>query len=540
MRQIASVLLNHGFGDMVEQLHLGGSVRWGRRVLLKHRGPQPALSRAQRIRLALESLGPTFIKFGQVISTRPDLVPDDVITELSQLRENVPPFPSDQAVAAVERELGRSVRDLFASFNATPIAAGSLAQVHEATHHNGKRLAVKVLRPNIRQDIERDLALMEELANLIERHIPEGRVFDPVGLVGHFSRTVRRELNLSREARTMEEFKRLFRDDATLSVPEVFRDLSADSVLTMEFVNGLCVDDPASLAAHGIDSRAVAANGARIFLKQAFELGIFHGDPHPGNLRVLHDGSICLLDYGMIGMLDERTRDLLIDLLLAVVKSDAELAVQVVETIGQSLREIDRPLLRADLRDFIDTYYGVELRRLKVGSLLSDFIGILISHGIRCPGDLMLLIRALVTLDGVGRGLDPGFNLAEVLQPFINSAIRQRFSPGRISADILRELKTLAGVAHRVPIALGRTLEKLSNDDLRIQLEHRHVDHLINELDRSSNRIVISLILAALIVASALILRSGTDSFWLSVPVYVLSSLLGIWLIYGVFRSGRL
>ena len=540
MRQIVSVLLNHGFGDLVERLHLGGYVRWSRRVLFKRRGRQTPLSRAQRIRLALEELGPTFIKFGQVISTRPDLVPDDVLNELKQLRENVPPFASDLAIQRVESSLDAPVSLAFRDFSTEPLAAGSLAQVHRARHPDGQALAVKILRPDITDEIERDISLMHEFAVLIERYIPEAQVFDPIGLVGHFARTIRRELNLSREARTLEEFQRLFRNDATLTVPAVYRELSSATVLTMDFIEGHSIDSPEKLKELGIDCSALAANGARIFLKQAFELGIFHGDPHPGNIRVLADGSLCLLDYGMVGQLDEKTRDSLIDLLVAIVRRDPAAAVQVVEDIGQPFAEIDRPLLRAEIRDFIDTYYGVELSRLDIGRLLGDFVGILISHGIRCPGDLMLLIRALVTLEGVGHTLDPKFNLAEVLQPFVQSAVRQRYSPSRIAGDIIHEVKALAVAAHRVPVSLSRTLEKLANDDLRVHLEHRHIDRLITEVDRSSNRVVIGLILAALIVASALVLKAELHSWWLSVPIYLLSSLLGVWLVYGIFRSGRL
>ena len=367
MRQIVSVLLNHGFGDLVERLHLGGYFRWSRRVLFKKRGPQQPLSRAQRIRLALEELGPTFIKFGQVVSTRPDLVPEDVLNELKQLRENVPPFSPEIARVRVESSIGLPVSNAFAEFTTEPLAAGSLAQVHRATHLDGHELAIKILRPGITAEIERDISLMHEFAVLIERYIPEAQVFDPIGLVGHFAQTIRRELNLTREARTLEEFQRLFRHDATLTVPTVFHELSSDTVLAMDFVNGERLDDPEKLAQLGIDCSTLAANGARIFLKQAFELGIFHGDPHPGNIRVLADGTLCLLDYGMVGHLDEKTRDSLIDLLVAIVRRDPEAAVRVVEEIGQPFTEIDRPLLRAEIRDFIDTYYGVELSRLDIG-----------------------------------------------------------------------------------------------------------------------------------------------------------------------------
>lgn len=539
MRQIVSVLLNHGFADLVDRLHLRGYVRFGRRLLFRKTDVAPPLSRGQRIRSVLEDLGPTFVKFGQVLSTRPDLVPDDVIRELKNLCEHVPPFDSQVAREILEREIG-PIDDRLSHFEADPLAAGSLAQVHRASLHDGTALAIKILRPDIRGQIERDLDLLHEFATLLVRYVPESKLFDPVGLVKHFERVVRRELSLQRELRTLEEFRRLFRDDATLSVPRVYPEVSTDSVLAMEFVDGLSISDPEELTRHGIDVKAVAANGARIFLKQAFEIGVFHGDPHPGNVRVFSDGSLCLLDYGMIGLLDEETRRRLIDLLLAIARKDVPGVALLVQQIGRPPDDFDRPLLMADVRDFIDSYYGVELGQLNVGRLLSDFVRLMTTHGITCPGDLMLLIRALITLEGTGRSLDPDFDLAPILQPFVESEVRKRYEPQQVAKTVFREARNLFEIACRVPARLEKTLEKLSNNDLRIQLEHRRLDRLITELDRSGNRIVIGLILSALIVASALIHRTDSDSMWLSVPVFTVSAFLGIWLIYGVFRSGRL
>ncbi|MBI1310150.1 AarF/ABC1/UbiB kinase family protein [bacterium] len=539
MRQIVSVLLNYGFGDLVDRLHLRGYVRLGQRLLRRKGEPTPPLSRAQRVRLALEELGPTFVKFGQVLSTRPDLIPPDFIEELKHLRENVPPFSGDLAVQLITEAIG-SGRAQIEDISTEPIAAGSLAQVHTARHSDGTKLAIKILRPGIRSEIETDLDLMHEFATLLQRYVPEFRVIDPVGLVRHFERVIRREQNLIREARTVEEFSRLFREDATLKVPRVYTELCSDSVLVMEFIDGIRVDDREELAAYRISPRAIAANGARIFLKQAFEFGVFHGDPHPGNIRILPDGSICLLDYGMIGMLDEQTRDLLIDLLMSIAKRDVARAVALVQKVGQPHDSLDVALLNADVRDFIESYYGIELGQLNLGSMLNDFVRILTTHGMSCPGDLMLLIRALVTLDGVGRSLDPDFNLAAILRPFVEAAVRRRYDPRRIASGIFDELRTLANVACQLPVSLERTLDKLSHNELRIQLEHRRLDQLINELDRSGNRIVIGLILSALIVASALLFRAGSGPAWISVSVFAISAFLGIWLIYGVFRSGRL
>jgi ubiquinone biosynthesis protein len=540
-REIAAVLLKHGFGDVVQQLKLDRYLRWGRRVILRERNvPEHHETRARRFRRALEDLGPTFVKFGQVLSTRPDLIPPSVIEELSRLQEHVRPFPTEQVIRCLEEELGRPVSELFARFDPVPLAAGSLAQVHTAQSHDGRALAIKVRRPNAVREVERDLALMSELASLIERHIPEADVFDPVGLVNHFARTIRRELNFAREGRTIEEFARLFRNDATLAVPKVYWDLSTEAVLTMDFVNGCHIDDQAALAALHLDPAALASRGARIFMKMTFEIGMFHGDPHPGNIRVLSDGTICLLDYGMVGVIEDTQRELLVDLFLAITHRNLNRTVELLQVVGQPFRPVDTPLLRADVRDFIENYYGVPLERLKVGRMLSDFVAVLLNHGIRCPADLMLLVRCLVTLEGVGRDIDPSFNLAAELAPFMERVVTERYNPRRMLDRLTDETRMLAGLARDIPRYIGRSLEKLSKDELKVQFEHTGLDKLITELDRSSNRVVIGVVMASLIISSSLVLRAGSAPLWFSIPVFALSSLLGIWLIYGVFRSGRL
>jgi ubiquinone biosynthesis protein len=540
--EIVTILVNHGFGDVVERLRLMRYMRWWRRVVLRRPEALPRLTVAERIRLALEELGPTFIKFGQVISTRPDLVPAPIIAELEKLQEAVPPFPTQEAVRILETELGAPVERLFARFEPEPIAAGSLAQVHRAWHFDGRLLAVKIRRPTAIRDVERDLSLMAELAVLIERHLPEAEIFDPVGLVNQFSRSIRREIDFAREGRTIDEFRRLFRNDATLFIPAVFWELTTGAVVTMEFVEGLKIGDREVLVSAGLAPAEIAANGARIFMKMAFEFGFFHGDPHPGNIRILPNGVIGLIDYGMVGRLEEEKREQLVDLFVAVTQGDVRGCVDQVLVIGRPFRPVDRPLLSSDVRDFVESFYGLSLDQINVGRLLTDFVNILSNHGIRYPADLMLLIRAIITLEGVASDLDSSFNLAEHLAPVIRQLVQDRYSPQRIANRFLSEVRTLLGVLHNLPVHVGRTIEKLSQDDLRIHLEHQHLDRLINEVDRSSNRVVIGVVMSSLIVASALVIRSlGVHAaIWIALPTFTLSSLLGIWLIYGVFRSGRL
>ena len=576
-REIVAVLVRHGFGDAVRRLRLTRYVKLGRRVLFwrEERADTADLSAPQRLRLALEDLGPTFIKFGQVASTRPDLLPPEVIGELSRLREAVPPFPGAEAVAEVERTLGRPVGRCFRSFETEPFAGGSLGQVHRAVGTDGAKLAVKVRRPGVKAEVERDLSLMFDLASLIERRLPELRVFDPTGLVTHFARTIRREVIFTREARTITEFRRLFAGDPDLHVPAVVPDLCGEAVLTMSWVDGLPADDPAGLVARGLDPAAVAARGARVFLRQVFEFGLFHGDPHPGNVRVMPGeraacrrrlsgdedevevtvgadaaerrnvgdapaGAVCLLDFGMIGSLDEETRDRLVDLLAAVARRDSAAAGRVLLALGTPMAEPDEAELRLDLRDFLNAYYGVPLDRIRVSSLLHDFLALLSTHRIRLPGDLMLLVRAAVAVEGTGRRLDPGFNLAEHLAPFAVRMIRRRLDPRRLLSRTADEAGEYLTLAREAPHQAARVLRKLSRDEFTVHLEHDGLEHLITEVDRASNRLAISLAMSALILASALLIRSVPESYWFAVPIFLLSSLLGLWLVYGVFRSGSL
>ncbi|MCA9039515.1 MAG: AarF/ABC1/UbiB kinase family protein [Planctomycetaceae bacterium] len=552
-RQIVSVLLKYGFGDLVEQVGLGRFLRLGRKFFSWKKQKAeipPALTRAERIRLVLEELGPTFVKFGQVVSTRPDLVPPDIIEELTKLQESLPQFPTEQARKMVEQQLHAPVTELFEHFPDQPLAAGSLGQVYLARTKTGKEVAVKIRRPEVVQEVESDLALMGQLAILIERHIPEAKMFDPCGLVTHFARTIRREMNFQREAKTMLEFARLFRNDASLYVPEVYTELSTESLLTMEYIKGETLREfifrNEQPEAHvdlpgAVTNEQVANNGAHIYMKMAFELGIFHGDPHPGNVRILKDGTICLLDYGMVGYLEEELRDQLADLFYAVSKRDHSTVVVLLEQIGECQGEIDQTLLKIDVRDFIDAYYGVPLEKLNVGPMLNDFVMLMSTHHLTCPSNLMLLIRAFVTLEGMGRWLNPEFNMASALAPFVTNIVRERYNPVRMGRLLMTESRRLLTMAHQTPYHVTSILKKMSDDEFRVKLEHKEADRLIQELDRSSNRLAIGMVLSSLILASALLIRNSGDFAVASATVvFVISSLLGLWLIYGVLRSGSL
>ncbi|MBR9803724.1 AarF/ABC1/UbiB kinase family protein [bacterium] len=538
--EIAAVFINHGFGDLVDRIGLTKYLNWGRRKLSKDGTEKATLTRGERIRLALETLGPTFVKFGQVLSTRPDLIPADIVSELRNLQEHVPAFPDKVAVETIERALKKPINECFAYFETKCLASGSLGQVHAARLHDGSNVVVKVRRPRVVQEVDRDVALMHELAAVIQKRIPEAEVFDPVNLVRNFERTINRELNFLREARTIDEFRRMFENDASLYVPLVFSDFCSEDVLVMERIDGYRVDDVATIPPLAQRQKEIARNGARIIMKQAFEFGMFHGDPHPGNFRIQCDGSICLLDYGMVGTLEEKMREQIVDIFVAIANNDYRKSSRTVLRIGQPLSTVDERQFMADYRDFVDSYYGLPLEKFDVSRLLTDFVTLLATHRIRCPSDLMLLIRALIHLDAVGRTIAPGFNLAEEMIPYFKRLLRDRYRPGYLWERLRQEAGEFARIAHEIPMETADLLKKFNRNELGFNFQLTGMNHMITELDRSSNRIVVGLIIAASILSSSILIRSGSTADWFSIPIYILSILLGVWLIYGIFRSGRL
>ncbi|MCA8988358.1 MAG: AarF/ABC1/UbiB kinase family protein [Planctomycetaceae bacterium] len=539
--EIAAVLINHGFGDLVERIGLNRYLNWGRRKLLKQSDVHTrSLTRAERLRMSCESLGPTFVKFGQVLSTRPDLIPGDIVDELAKLQEHVAPFPSEIAIQTIEKALKKPIRELFSRFESEPLATGSLGQVHTACLPDGSDVIIKVRRPRAIQDVERDLSLIQELAHLISKRVPESQVFDPTGLVRNFERTIRREMDYLREARSIDEFARMFADDAALYVPKVYPHLCTEDVLVMERIEGHRVDDLPSFPKLWEKRKQIAANGARIFLRQAFEFGLFHGDPHPGNFRILDNGSICLLDFGMIGTLDEQTREHLVDLFISTARKDVRGSLRNMKLICHIPRDIEERYFYSDYRDFIDKYYGLPLEQLDLARLLRDFIDLLSRHRIRCPGDLMLLIKVIVHLEAVGRKIDPDFNLVEVAIPHFRKLIRDRYHPQYLWERFREEVLVLGQAAHDIPVELSTALKRFNRDDSAVKLKLTGLEYMVNEIDRCSNRIVIGVIVAAAILSSSILVRSDATNDWFSLPIYLISSLLGIWLIYGIFRSGRL
>lgn len=545
-RTIFAVMAKYGLNHLLDALHVSDYLLAAKVMLGRRRGQEiERLSPELRLRLALEELGPTFIKLGQLLSTRPDLIPPDYAEELGKLQDQVTPIPFAPIATQIESALQQPLSALYAFIDEIPLAAGSIAQVHRARLHSGEEVVVKVRRPDIEGMIETDLNILAGLAAMIEKHDPTLAHYELSGVVRELRRVLRNEINLTHEGQIIKRFAKYFAQDRTVRLPLVYAELTAETVLTLEYIDGIKVSNREALIRKGYNPEQIAHNGAVFFLKQVLDFGIFHGDPHPGNFFILADGIICMLDFGMVGHLSEEVRDYLVDLLLAVLGRDPDRIVNLLAGSGDLPDEVNLPNLRHDLAFFIDNYYDIPLHEINTGRLLNEFFEILSLYRIRFSPDLMLLAKALVTIEGVGRKLDPDFNMIVHLKPFMDKIVREKVGPAHIGKEASRVLFSFATLFKNLPRDLQTFINRLNHNRFKIDLEHRGLDRLINDLDRSSNRLSFSLLIAALIIGSSLIMQTEKGPQLFGFPAlgfigYSIAGFLGLWLAIAILRSGRL
>ena len=545
-RQILAVFFKYGFGDLIELLKIEQYIEIGLQLISKNRRNRlEKLSRAERVRMACEELGPTYIKFGQILSTRPDLVPVDFIKELSKLQDSVPSSPFSEVSRIIESELGAPPEAIFDYFEKTPIASASIGQVYRATLKDGEAVAVKVQRPGIRKIIEVDLEIMLHLATLMERHVEEMSLHQPVKIVEEFARTLEKEIDYTIEATNMERIAHNFLNDLTIYVPKVFRDTTTESILTTEFVEGIKVSEIDRLEKAGLDRKLITVRGADIVLKQIIKHGFFHADPHPGNIFVLPNNVICLLDFGMTGSVDRRTREDFIDLAESVVNRNESRATQVLLKLTYWEEDPDIRLLEKDVADFMGQHLYKPLKDIKIGKLLNNLLEMAFQHRLRIAPDIFLMLKAFSAIEGVGLMLDPEFDMIKQAAPFIKEVKLARLSPQRITGDIFRLAIELFQFVENFPKDILSITRLIKQQKLSLNLEYKGLDKMLSTYDQISNRISFSIIIAALIIGSAIVIMAKVPPLFYNISLigivgFLAAAIMGIWLLIAIVRKGRL
>lgn len=548
LRRMTQVLIRNGLGFFIEQLGLTRLLAPLYRGGLEVAGAAvERLSVPERVRRTLEDLGPTYVKLGQLMSTRPDIFPPEYIAEFSKLLDAVPPFPAEVAQEQIERELGKPLAELFARFDPLPEASASIGQVHCAVLPGGEQVVVKVQRPGIRQTIESDLDLLLRQVRFLEAHSAVLREYRVTEIIEEFGQGLRDELDYVREGRNAERLRQVLHRDPRITIPKVYWKLTTRQVITLEDVTGSKLMDLDRLRQEGYDLSAIAKKIAEIYLHQVFVAGVFHADPHPANILV-HDDQLSLVDFGLVGFLSQTLKDDLRDLFVALLLQDVEEITDSVLRLGAVAHlPKDTSDLQKDIQRLLHRYHGLSLEHVSLADSLREIMEVAFRHRIRLPSDLALLARTLLILEGLTRRLDPEFNLVEFAQPFLSRMLRERLSPQRLGNEALRTLRTMSRLASSLPRRSETLLEQLERGEATVGIEIKWLDRIMLKLDVLANRLAFSVIIAALIIGSSLIIWAGGDTATWTVPIvgwaipvariiFVTAGVLGVWLLLSIVR----
>lgn len=550
VRQIINVFLKYGFGKIIDQIHLSRFVPFRKRIRSFGQWPsvkEPAV--AERLRMAFAELGPSFIKLAQLLSSRPDLVTKLFTDEFKKLQDRVPPFPSSEAMQIVEQETAKTIDQVFSQFDPVPIAAASIAQVHHATLTDGTNVVVKVQRPRIKEQIEIDISILSFVAALIEKYIPESSFFNPRGIVEEFTRTVRKELDFLEEARNCARFRRNFERDPDVHIPQVYSNFSTERIIVMERIEGVRIDDIEGITKLGLNHAKLAKTGVNAYFKQILEDGFFHADPHAGNIFAMPSGKIGFMDFGIVGRVSPDLRETMANTFLALINKDFDSLIDQYIELGLIPEHVDLDVFRkefkADLADFLEPLYGLTIKEINFAEYLDTIMHLAIKHNIKIPSDLLLVNKAMLILENIGRELDPDFDFISAAEPYASKIIKERMKPGRIYEKARKNIMDISDFALLFPKQIRQVVQKILRDDFQIKMTHIGMDRFIRDMDRSSNRISFSMIIAAILLSSAIMhaTAAGPQVFGVSllgISAFGIALLLGIWLIISIIRSGRL
>lgn len=537
-KDIIITLFKYGLDDVVERLDLPGKIIFDRISRVDRE-----MSTRERIRHVLEDLGPTFIKFGQLMSLRPDLVPYPLILELRKLQDEVAPVPFHEIRGMLEKNLRCPLEEIFSVFDDTPLAAASLAQVHRAVlRQEGTQVAVKVRRPNIRRIIEMDFYIMDVLARQLSKRMEGNQVYDFPNLVSEIKTALRRELDFTREARNMKIFKGNFAISSEICMPELFEAYCSEQMLTMELVSGTKLKDLDMRALE--DRENLAKRLLRFTTKQIIEDGFFHADPHPGNILILENNDICLLDWGMVGRLTRQTRYDLVDLMNAVFDKDTERVLWSLFQFTVRRGHLNQQKLQREISDILDAFHSLPLREVNIGQLMLDISTFLRDNHLQVPADPAIMIKAIVTAEGTARQIYPELNVVEEFKPYIKGIARERWHPDAVFEGLRRTFYRFLLFQKNLPARIEHIMDVIDRGDLNIRLEHQNLSRLQKSIERSSNRLTLGIIIAALIIGSSMIVTTGIGPSLFGFPAlgiigYLVSGFLGLWLVFNIIRKRK-
>lgn len=548
LRQIMSIFVKYGFEDVIANSTLRNIVPESLRLKwIRQERPALQYSRFERIRMAAEELGPTFVKLAQVLSNRPDLVPEGLVKEFEKLQDRVPPFDAETAKSIIELELGKPLEEIFSDFKTVPMASASIGQVHRATLIDGTEVVVKVQRPDVKAIVERDLQLLLEIVQRSDRYLKKQGVLNALDVVSAFERSMVKELDYSNEARNIQRFRTFYKNESNFYIPQVFRNISTDKVLVIEFVSGCKFTDKKQIREWGLNPKKIVENGLNIYLKQIFEYGYFHADPHPGNVLIRQDGIICLIDFGMVGQLSRRDKLAFANVFIAMAEQDSRKMAQAMRKLAISDGIKDLRLLEADLQELIDDYVLLDVSEGSIADVITKLQNIMVRYEMVVPAGIFLIFRALAILEGIGKIMHPTLNTYDFIRPFGVKILQQKFSPENLWNEFQYRTDQFSGFLTGLPSDIRELLGQAKNGKLSITISHQGYGYLLKKLDSIVNRLIITFIICSLIIASSIMATIPTPSsfmtrhglpYW-SVFGYSIAGILSLILIYAIFRRRK-
>ncbi|PWK20705.1 ABC1 kinase family protein [Xanthomarina spongicola] len=541
--QIIKVLIKYGFEDLVEYIEENKKYTFFQKLIPKtSRKRAIEYSKWAKMRLVCEELGPTFVKFGQILSNRPDLIPLELALELEKLHDNVPPMPKEVAKKVVETELNDTVENLFAWFEPTPFASASIAQVHNVTLHSGKRVALKVQRAGIHEIIEEDIKAMYKIAEILENRIPSLKSFDPIGLVKNFENSILKEIDFINESINVQRFFNNLKDDTSLDqfaeAPKVYQSLTTKKVLALEFISGIKINQIDALKTKNVDTKIIAKRLAISYFKQVFEYGFFHADPHPGNLLVLPNNHICYLDFGMMGSMLPRDVSILSNLFIAITYKDIKNIIKALQQLSNNTSVKNMRELEFDINEFIEKYYVKDIHENEMSTILLELKDIIIAHDLKVPTYFFLFARSLVTLEGVINKLDPNLKQFEIVKPYLRTSVTKKYNPLNMGKKVVNSIVEITDYMEDFPSDLKNAIRKINSGQVKVDLTHKGIDPMVRTLQRITKQLITAFIMVALIIGASLFIIFEITPIWNGISfIGMVSFSLAVILGFGMLKN---